>query len=308
MGNGGGDLTRTRDSLAGFIPGKPFFVGVDSDGCVLDSMEAKQRRCFHPVTLSLWHLGPVAEAARDVLAFVNLHSRWRGQHRFIAQALSFDLLRRHPDVRDAGVHVPELTALKRLIASGQSLSNQTLEQAVRDTGDPELERCLLWSRAVNDAIERTIRHVPPFPFARETLAIIRLSADVVCISQTPAEALFREWESNNLVEFADAIAGQELGTKRDQLAMATQGRYASDRVLMIGDAVGDLDAARAAGALFYPINPGQETSSWKALQNEAFDRFLSGRFAGAYQKRLVETFMQLLPETPPWEARGRSVV
>ena len=54
------------------------------------------------------------------------------------------------------------------------------------------------------------------------------------------------------------------------------------RILMIGDAPGDLKAARANGALFYPINPGAEDLSWKRFHDEAFDRFVdavSGQIA-----------------------------
>lgn len=32
---------------------------------------------------------------------------------------------------------------------------------------------------------------------------------------------------------------------------------------MIGDAPGDLKAARGNGALFFPVNPGDEEESWK---------------------------------------------
>ena len=65
------------------------------------------------------------------------------------------------------------------------------------------------------------------------------------------------------------IAGQELGSKSTQLWQAVDGRYAPQHVLMIGDAPGDLDAARANGALFYPIIPGQEEHSRQRLGEEA---------------------------------------
>jgi hypothetical protein len=32
--------------LQQFVPQHPFFIGIDSDGCVFDSMELKQKECF----------------------------------------------------------------------------------------------------------------------------------------------------------------------------------------------------------------------------------------------------------------------
>ena len=70
------------------------------------------------------------------------------------------------------------------------------------------------------------------------------------------------------------------------------------------DAPGDRDAAHAAGALFYPINPGAEERSWQRFHAEASERFLDGTYAGAYEAALIAEFEQLLSDTPPW-ATGR---
>ena len=60
-------------------------------------------------------------------------------------------------------------------------------------------------------------------------------------------------------------------------------------------------SAKANDALFFPINPGHEESSWKLLHDEAFDRFVAGTFEGAYEADLIEKFEALLPDTPPWK-------
>ena len=70
---------------------------------------------------------------------------------------------------------------------------------------------------------------------------------------------------------------------------------------MVGDAPGDLKAARANGALFYPIVPGDETTSWKRFFEEAIDKFISGQYAGEYEQQLIAEFEAHLPETPPWK-------
>ncbi len=291
----------TRAGLENFKPVKKYFAGIDSDGCVFDTMEIKQKLCFHAVSIKLWQLEAIESYARETLEFVNLYSQWRGQNRFISQALAFDMLRKRPPVRESGVHVPELRSLKKLIASGMPLSNDTLQQAVKQTKDRELQRCLEWSRAVNEEIARKVKKIPPFSNVRRGMAKIRRYADVVCVSQTPTEALVREWADNDLLDYVDFIAGQELGTKSEHLELAAGGRYPCEHVLMIGDAPGDLKAAAANKACFFPIAPGNEPASWKRLHDEGLDLFLEGAFAGEYQRKLIDEFNALLPSVPPWE-------
>ena len=69
----------------------------------------------------------------------------------------------------------------------------------------------------------------------------------------------------------------------------------------MGDAPGDFKAARANNALFFPINPGHEEESWKLFYEEGFKKFISGKYAGDYEKSLIDRFEKLLPENPPWK-------
>jgi phosphoglycolate phosphatase-like HAD superfamily hydrolase len=97
------------------------------------------------------------------------------------------------------------------------------------------------------------------------------------------------------------IAGQEKGKKSQHIEWAAGGKYATDHMLMIGDAPGDMRAARANNALFYPINPGHEEESWQRFYEEAMHKFLSLEYAGAYEDELIKAFLRFMPETPPWE-------
>jgi len=72
-------------------------------------------------------------------------------------------------------------------------------------------------------------------------------------------------------------------------------------MLMIGDAPGDLKAARSNHALFYPIVPGHEEAAWERFFKEGLDRFFAGTYAGAYETRLICKFEASLPERPPWQ-------
>ncbi|MBI4581220.1 MAG: hypothetical protein HY718_16070 [Planctomycetes bacterium] len=71
-------------------------------------------------------------------------------------------------------------------------------------------------------------------------------------------------------------------------------------MLMVGDAPGDLAAARTLQAKFFPINPGREEASWKRFLDEAIERFLTGEYTADYEARLIDDFLGCLPEHPPW--------
>lgn len=291
----------SASDLTGLEPRHATFVGVDSDGCVFETMDLKQKQCFHPRILSQWGLQSIEKYAREAAEFVNLYSKWRGTNRFPALVRVFDLLRERKEVRQSGVPIPRLTSLRRFIDSGAPLGNSELEKAVKEAGDPELMSVLKWSQDVNADIARKVKNVPPYKWVRECFDKMAQHSDMICVSQTPVEALVREWEENGLTGYVAVIAGQELGTKAEHLAMATRGKYAPDRVLMIGDALGDRKAAEANRALFYPINPGREEASWERLYREAYDRFLGGTYAGEYEKKVIDEFEALLPERAPWQ-------
>ncbi len=282
-------------------PTRDFFVGIDSDGCVFDTMEIKHKECFIPNIIRYWRLQPVSKYAREAAEFVNLYSKWRGINRWPALVMVFDLLRERPEVQRRHAAIPEAPQIRKFIASGRPLSNDSLKEVIAETHDPELMQALEWSEAVNRAIEEIVFGVPPFPYVRESLEMMAQHADMVVVSQTPTEALVREWQEHGINGHVRAIAGQEMGTKADHLRYASGGKYPAGRVLMIGDAPGDLKAARANNALFFPINPGREDESWERFYKEGFSRFLRGEFAGEYEAGLIREFEALLPETPPWK-------
>ncbi len=182
--------------------------------------------------------------------------------------------------------------------------------------DPEscLARLIYWTHLVNGLVAVRVHDVPPFPYVRESLEKLEPYADMICVSATPFEALTREWEEHDIARFVTLICGQEQGKKAEHLCLACGGtldgkggvaslgtRYPCDHVLMIGDSPGDMKAARANQALFYPINPGAEQASWQRFFEDAADRFLAGQYAGDYEAKLIAEFDACLPEDPPWK-------
>lgn len=283
-------------------PVRDFFIGIDSDGCVFDSMETKHKECFCPAFVNNFGLQCVSRYAREAWDFVNLYSQDRGCNRFHAVLKTLELLRGRPEVVKRGARIRELPALKAWTGRESKLGNPALKAEVQRSGDEELGLVYQWSLDVNEAVAKIVRDVPPFPLFRESLQNMIKRADVIVVSQTPTEALVREWAELGIDKFVRFIAGQELGTKSEHLTFAAKGKYAENKMLMIGDAPGDLKAARAVGALFYPIVPGGEDESWRRFHDEALERFFSLSFAGAYQESLLEEFKKSLPEKAPWQA------
>jgi phosphoglycolate phosphatase-like HAD superfamily hydrolase len=184
------------------------------------------------------------------------------------------------------------------------LSNDGLKNAIaaatNDEVKRELEHVLKWSEQVNVAVKDIVKDVPPFPYIRESLEKMQPVADLIVVSGTPGEALAREWEEHDIAKYVEVIAGQEMGTKTQHLSYTTKGKYEKNHVIMIGDAPGDMKAAKANDALFYPINPGAETESWERFHDEAFNKFVNGEYAGDYEQKVIAEFDACLPELPPW--------
>jgi phosphoglycolate phosphatase-like HAD superfamily hydrolase len=279
-------------------PERDFLVGIDSDGCAFDTMEVKHKECFIPNIINSYGLQGISKYAREAAEFVNLYSKSRGINRFPALIETLEWLRKRPEVRARGVNVSIPDRLVEWIRTETKLANPALSKAVEKTGDPHLKQALEWSIAVNETVARIVRGVPPFPFLRESLEKLAPNADLIVISATPNEALTREWEEHDLSRYVRAICGQEIGTKKESLSVAK--KYPPNHALMVGDAPGDYSAALANKALFFPINPAAEEASWRRFHDEGIDRFLSGAFAGEYQRQLLDEFDRCLPDRPPW--------
>ena len=285
--------------LRDFQPKHDFFIGIDSDGCVFDSMEIKHKECFAPMFVKHHNLQAVSKYAREVWDFVNLYSKTRGANRFPALTRALNLLRDRPEVQARNVNVPSYPALDEWMERETKLGNATLAAEV-EGGNEGLAHIKVWSDGVNEQVADIVHGVPPFPLLRQTLEKALGQADMMVISQTPCDALEREWAEHDISKFVEIIAGQEMGTKTEHLKFAAVDNYDAEKILMIGDAPGDHKAAKANGVLFFPILPGREEDSWERLHGEALDRFFAGTYAGEYEEELFAEFDGCLPENPSW--------
>src|SRR5437764_12082231 len=138
--------------LRDFKPAREFFIGIDSDGCIFDSMEIKHKECFTPMFVKHFQLQAVSKYAREVWDFVNLYSKTRGANRFPALSRALNLVRARPQVLAREVSVPGTQALDEWIARETKLGNATLARGGKN-GNQALAQIKVWSDAVNAALE-----------------------------------------------------------------------------------------------------------------------------------------------------------
>ncbi|WP_394276602.1 HAD family hydrolase [Luteococcus sp.] len=287
--------------LVDFQPTKDFFVGIDSDGCAMDAMDIKHTECFTPCYIKYFDLQPVSTLARETALFVNLGSVTRGLNRWLALRQLLDLLRDRTEVAERGVVIPEYPELSDFIDSGHPLSDKGIAAYAAEHPSATIDRCIAWGNGVNATINDMVHGCGPFPGVREAMqAMDAAGVDQMTVSATPLHALEKEWSEHGLAQYMKVIAGQEMGGKAQHVQFAAKGKYDDDKILLIGDAPGDRDAAATAGCLYYPINPGAEKQSWHRFVAEALPKFLDGSYAGDYQQALITEFETYLPAEVPW--------
>src|SRR5690349_2883743 len=182
-------------------PKHDFLVGIDSDGCVFDSMELKHKECFVPVFINHYGLQGVSKYAREAAEFVNLYSKSRGINRFPALIEALEWLKERPEVIARKVEIVIPQGVVDWMKRETKLGNPALEAEVKKTNDPDLVKALAWSNAVNSTVPDIVHAVPPFPYVRECLEKLQASADLLVVSATPNEALEREWEEHDLAKY-----------------------------------------------------------------------------------------------------------
>lgn len=273
-----------KDKISEFEKIKGFLVCVDSDGCAIDTMEVKHRKCFGPEAVKEWGLEEIQERFLEVWNKVNLYSKTRGINRFKGLVKTFEML------ADEGIEMPEFSSISQWTSAAAELSNPALTKAVSETQDEQLIKTLSWSHNVNKAISELPEDDQPFPKVKEGLEGIYPVADIAIVSSANGAAVRSEWERHSLDRYISVMLGQEAGSKAFCIGALKENNYLEDEVLMIGDAPGDLDAALQNGVLYYPILVGKERFSWERLVSEALEKFIQGNYRGEYQQNLIDEF------------------
>ena len=261
-----------------------FLVCVDSDGCAMDTMEIKHRECFAPEMIKTWNLQENEEYILNLWYDLNLYTQTRGINRFKGLAETFKI------ISEKGIEIEDIDSLLNWVDTTNELSNRSLKNEIEKTNSKALKMTLEWSLNVNEAIENLPKGDEPFENVKEGLETLSKIVDISVVSSANGEALNDEWSRNELVPYQRALLGQEAGTKQHCIAELKKKGYDTDKILMVGDAPGDLQAAKNNDVRFYPILVNKEGFSWERLVNEAVPKLMNGEFDEVYQNQLIEEF------------------
>ena len=249
-----------------------FIVCIDSDGCAMDTMDIKHIQFFGPLAAEIF-------AIKDKTKFleewnrINLFSKTRGINRFKGLLLGLKFAEQN------GESVEDYTVFQKWCDETLSLSNQSLEEAYATSLDPVLKKALEWSKAVNNGIESELKGKDrPFEGVKEALEVISQSAQIAIVSSANSEAVNSEWERHGLMQFVSEFFGQERGSKFAAIKEIKSLGFEKEKILMVGDAPGDLDAAKVNEVLFYPILFGKEKESWETLVAKILPEFIGGHY------------------------------
>ncbi len=269
-----------------------YLVCVDSDGCVMDTMNCKHFHCFGSCMVTEWELEEWKDAILDRWNVINLFSMTRGINRFKGLAMALGEI--HAQYKP----IPGIEALQHWADTAPALSNDAVSAAAAAETEPQakliFEKALSWSKSVNAAIVKLDENLKvPYESAREGLAAAHTFADVAMVSSANRDAVEEEWGKFGLLEHTDIVLAQDIGSKAACIAEMLKFGYDPDKVMMVGDAPGDCDAAEKNGVHYYPILVNHEKQSWDEAIAVAFNKLRSGQYA-AYGAEKKQQFLHNL--------------
>lgn len=264
---------------------KKYFVGIDSDGTVFDSMKIKHTNSFIPAAVEVWNLDKkTSKQFKEIEERINLYSMNRGINRFPGLLMSFEELGEIDGLED----------FKRYINSDYPLSNAGLAEYMQKNPSVFLDKVMAWSELSDRFFSDGTKNLKPFRAVSKALCTMHAVADIMVVSAASSKGLAEDWGRNGLLTEVDFTAGQEFGSKKEQLLFAKSAGYEPKNMLMIGDAPGDYEAAKAIGCCFYPIVPDRESKCWELLQSKYIEEFLCGKYYRDSEAELYCEFVKSL--------------
>lgn len=242
---------------------KKYLIAIDSDGCVFDNMTIKHMKFFFPILLETFEIENDSMDLSRLWERINLEYPTRGINRFLALYKFFQ------EVKPKG----ETATFDNWIKTGPIHSNEALTELYSQTNDTFIHKVLKWSYTVNDRIKKELTDVKIFEGAKIAIRNSSEIADVVVVSSANQDAIEREWKEAGLLSYIQFVASQDLGSKASCLKKLIMCGYEPEHVLMIGDAQGDYEAAKAVGAYYYQIQYKNEIDCWKKFEQEHRNEF-----------------------------------
>ena len=273
------------DPFSGFEKKRDYLICIDSDGCAIDSMDIKHFRCFGPCMVKEWGLEAHEKELLESWNEVNLYSMTRGINRFkgLVKALT--------EVQEKYQPVEGLETLAKWVEESDELSNPALEKAVEETGNICLKKALAWSQAVNASVKELPKEeVKPFEGVKEGIAMLHESCDIAIVSSANYEAVKEEWTRFGLMDHVDVVLAQNAGSKKSCIEKLLTYGYDKDKVMMAGDAPGDMDAADQERRILLS-DPGKtgkrKLGRYRRGQGQAPGRHFCGSISGRIKSKIL---------------------
>ena len=202
------------------------------------------------------------------------------------------------EINEKYMPITGMSHLQHWADTAPALSNDAVTAAAAQAECEEakviLSKALAWSKAVNAAIVKLPEELKiPYDGAKEGLAAAHRFADVAMVSSANRDAVEEEWGKFGLLEHTDIVLAQDIGSKAACIAKMLKFGYEPAKVVMIGDAPSDCDAAEKNGVWYYPILVNHEKASWDEAISIAFDKLQTGEYA-EYEVQKKNAFLSNL--------------
>ena len=272
-------------TLENYVKKHEYLICVDSDGCAMDTMNIKHFRCFGPCMVEEWGLEEWKDAILTRWNDINLFTMTRGINRFKGLAMALR------EINDQYTPIEEIEKLEHWVETSKELSNGAIVKYLEENPSIVLEKALSWSKKVNASIdELSFDEKKPYEGVLEGLKFAHEVADIAIVSSANYEAVIDEWNYYKLLDHVDIVMAQNVGSKAFCIAELLKKGYDVEKVLMTGDAPGDLDAANKNGVFYFPILVNKEKESWVEFKETAVNSLLQGKYAGEYQDKKIAEF------------------
>ena len=273
------------NALDNFNKKKNFLICIDSDGCAIDTMDIKHIKCFGPCMVKEWNLEEWESPILNRWNEVNLYTLTRGINRFKGLALALI------EINEKYKKIDGIDEFVKWTNETKELSNESLENIIEKNNNICLKKALAWSKAVNESINLlSDDEKRPFEGVAEGIKEAKKIADIAIVSSANEQAVLDEWKEHGLLEHVDIVLTQNIGSKAYCISKLIEKGYKRDNILMVGDALGDYEAAKVNEVLYYPILVKKEKESWERFLSEALDKFINNTYMDKYQEQVVNEF------------------
>ena len=271
--------------LEKFKKDKEFLICIDSDGCAIDTMDIKHIKCFGPCMVTEWNLEEWKEPILKRWNEINLYTLTRGINRFKGLALHLK------EINEQYTKIEGLDEFVRWTEETNELSNESLEAELKKTDNICIKKALSWSRAVNESIQLLSDDEKlAFEGVKEAITEAKKYANIAIVSSANEKAVLDEWTKHKLLDHVDIVLTQNIGSKAYCIEKLIEKGYDRNNVLMVGDALGDFDAAKKNEVLFYPIMVTKEKMSWARFTDEILGKFINSSYNGECENKIIDEF------------------